>query len=139
MGVMRLVPAFIFSVLMGVQVLSPSAPVYARCCTCGMSCPQGTSCSCCCCYPPCATEDTFAKDVSYNTIFSVRPLEIRGIRADRAVIASETGFSYIPVKIMHDSPGSAMRLVTIPLEELKFQCERISRLINTLSDFQISY
>jgi hypothetical protein len=139
MGAMRLVPALVFFVLLGVQVLIPSTSVYARCCNCGMSCPMDNTCTCCCCTSPCATEDTIEKDVSYNIIFNNRPLELRGLREKRPVIASEPGFSYIPVRVMHSSPRSAMRLLTIPAGELKFQCERISRLINMLSDFQISY
>ena len=139
MGPVRLLPTLLLVVLLGGQALIVSGLAYARCCTCGMSCPQGTSCVCCCCYAPCATDDTIEQNVSYNTIFNDRPLKVRGLRENRAIIASEPAFNYLPVRIMHGSPDSAMRLVAIPVGALKFQCERVNQLLNMLSDLQISY
>ena len=139
MGVIRLVPALVFCGLLGMQILIPFIPVYATCCGCGMSCPQGTyprySCTCC----TCAIEDTIGKDVSYSTIFNDRPLEIRGLPENRAIIASEPAFNYVPVRIRYGSVGSAMRLDTIPVGDLRFQCEHLNRLSEMLSDYQGRY
>lgn len=137
MGVMRLVPALGFSGLLGLLVLVPFTPVYATCCGCNMSCPQ-RGCTCCCCYSPCAMEDS-EKDVTYNAIFSERPLEIRGMPENRALIASEPAVNNVPVKVRYVSSGSRGRLDTIPVGDLKFQCEHLKRLSEMLSEYQGRY
>lgn len=138
MGVIRLVPALAFCGLVGLQMLLSSTTVYAVCCGCGMSCPQGTaprySCTCC----TCAIQDTSERDVSYNTIFNDRPLEILNMRAHQASIESESEFNYEPLKVRLGSVGSR-RLDTIPAADLKFQCEHLNRLSEMLSQYQGRY
>jgi hypothetical protein len=139
MSVMRLVPALAFCGLVGLQMLLSFTTVYAACCACGMSCPQGTaprySCTCC----TCAIQDTSEKDVSYNTIFNDRPLEIFSAREHQTIIDSESGFNYEPLKARLGSVGSATRLDTIPAADLKFQCEHLNRLSEMLSQYQGRY
>jgi hypothetical protein len=139
MGVIRLVPALAFCGLMGLQVLFPFTSAYALCCGCGMSCPQGTaprySCTCCIC----AIQDTTEKELSYNTIFNNRPLEILALREHQVSIASESEFTYEPLKVRLSSVGSATRLDIIPAADLKFQCEYLNRLSEMLSQYQGRY
>jgi hypothetical protein len=138
MGVTRLVPAFIFSLLVGAQFLLPS-PSFARCCTCGMSCPQGTFCTCCCCTPSCATDDTGDNDVSYKTVFNDRPLKVRGLREYMAVLEGLPEFRYVLVRNVYGLSASAMRLDTIPAGDLRFQCEHFNWLSEMLSAYQGKY
>ena len=163
MGAMRLVPALGFCALLGVQVLIPFSAVYGGPCPCGMSCPQyngrgQVSCYCGCCYPPnppCAFDDTVEQEVSYNTVFNDRPIEIRRLEnrpvitsepviasdpviASAPTIASEPVLNEIPVKVRYVA-GSRGRLVTIPVGDLKFQCEHLNRLSEMLSDYQGRY
>jgi hypothetical protein len=87
----------------------------------------------------CAAEDTYEKDISYNTIFNDRPLEIRGRSENPLIIASESEFTYEPLKVRLNSIGSTTRLDTIPATDLKFQCEHLNRLSEMLSHYQGRY
>jgi hypothetical protein len=143
MGVMRLVIPLAFCGVLGLQDLISFTTVYAACCTCGMSCPQGTAprytCTCCCCGPSCATDDTDEQNVSYNTVFSNRPLKVRGSSDNTSIIAKQATFDYVPVTIGYGLRRSAMRLDTIPPADLKFQCEHLNRLSEMLSQYQGRY
>jgi hypothetical protein len=84
-------------------------------------------------------QDTSEKEVTYNTIFTDRPFEMHGVQENSPAIADEPALNHIPVKVRYASSGSLGRLVTIPMADLKFQCEHINRLSEMLSQYQGRY
>ena len=117
MGVMRLLPAFIFVVLLGAQVLFLSNRAYAQYyCMCNVTCP-GPRCSC---DPNCAVTDSFENYHSSN-------FQIRSVHSSPLFVNNPVG----------NDNGSGFTLVAIPQALLKLQCQRLKEMLNWVSDLHI--
>lgn len=118
MGVLRLLPALAFVVLLAGQVLVVSDLAYADSpCACGMPCP-GYRCYCnYCCFHPCATSDSFE-----SSNFQLRSVHSSPLFANNRV---------------GNDNGSGFTLVANPQAFLKLQCQRLKEMLSWVSDLQI--
>jgi hypothetical protein len=117
MGFMRLLPGFIFVVLMGAQLLFLSDQAYAYC-SCWMACPSPR---CPSCNPNCAVSDSFAN--YHRTTF-----QIRSVHSTRLFASDSTG----------NDNSTGFRLIAVPQALLKLQCERIKEILNWVSDLHVT-
>lgn len=112
MAVMRLLPAFMFVVLLGTQMLFLSDRAYAGC-SCYMACPSPR---CPNCDPYCAVGDSFKN--YHNTKFQIRSVHSPLFTTDAAG---------------NDLPRVVTLLAT-PQAFVKLQCQRIKEMLNWASD-----
>src|SRR5215467_12943368 len=120
MGVMRLLPALVFVVLLGgpVLVVSDLAHAQQRPCGCNMSCP-GPNCYCdyCNCFGiGCSISDSFEN--YHSTNFQIRSVHSPLFTTDAAG---------------NDLPR-VVTLLAMPQEFVKLQCQRLKEMLSWVSD-----
>src|SRR5215467_10519942 len=119
MGAVRLLPAFIFVVLLGGHVLVVSDLAHADGpCGCNMMCP-GPHCYCdyCNCFGICSISDSFEN--YHSTNFQIRSVHSSPLFANNSVGKDN---------------GNGFTLVANPQALLKLQCQRLKEMLNWASD-----
>lgn len=118
MVVKSFLPALLFVVLLGGQVLLVSELAHAGPCACGMPCP-GPRCTCNCSCTPCAISNSLEN-------FSSTNFQIRSVHSNPLFEGSS---------VQNDN-GSGFRLIAVPQAFLKLKCQRLKEMLSWAGESQ---